>query len=57
MKRDLNGGMVFGVCAGAGTELGIDPALIRLAFVVLTLLGFGFPILIYLIAAVLMSGD
>lgn len=39
--------LVAGVCAGLATYFGIDPTLIRLAFVVLTAFG-GFGILLYL---------
>lgn len=39
--------LVAGVCAGLAAYFGIDPTLIRLAFVVLTAFG-GFGILLYL---------
>jgi phage shock protein C len=57
MKRDLTNNMLFGVCAGMGDELGVDPTLIRLVFVVLTLMGFGLPIIVYLVAALLMQSE
>ncbi len=45
--------MIGGVCAGLGCHFGIDPLLIRLAFVLLTLHGGAGP-LIYLLLLFLM---
>ena len=44
--------MVAGVCGGLAQYLNIDPALIRLLFVILILAGVGSPLLIYLIMAI-----
>ena len=54
MKRDMENKMIFGVCAGLAKEMNLDPTLVRAIFAVLTLMGFGMPILIYLILAVVM---
>jgi len=40
--------MIAGVCGGLGKYLGIDPTLIRLAFVLLLLFGIGSGLLVYL---------
>lgn len=40
---------IFGVCSGIADYFGIDATLVRLAFVATTLLGFGFPIIVYLV--------
>lgn len=45
--------MVFGVAAGIANYFDIDPIIVRLIFVLLTLMG-GHGILIYLILAVIM---
>ncbi len=45
---------VFGVCGGLGEYFGVDPAWVRIGVVVLTLLGIGSPILIYLVMALVM---
>jgi phage shock protein PspC (stress-responsive transcriptional regulator)/signal transduction histidine kinase len=42
--------MIAGVCAGLGRHLGIDPILIRVAFVVITIATAGFAALAYVIA-------
>lgn len=55
MKRDLKNKMIFGVCAGLANEFKVNPAAVRLAFAVLTLMGFGLPILVYLVLALIMS--
>lgn len=38
---------ILGVCAGLADWSGIDAMIVRVAFVVATLIGFGSPILIY----------
>jgi phage shock protein C len=39
---------ILGVCAGLADWTGIDATIIRIAFVVASLIGFGSPILIYI---------
>ena len=41
-------GNLMGVCSGIGNYFGIDPLIVRLGFVLGTLVGFGSFILIYL---------
>ena len=48
--------MIGGVCGGLGRYLKVDPVLVRLAFVLLTLSGGAGP-LVYLILLVLMPLD
>lgn len=45
---------IAGVCAGIAEYFEVDPTLIRLGFVVITLLGVGSPIFLYLVLALLM---
>jgi phage shock protein PspC (stress-responsive transcriptional regulator) len=45
--RIQDGRLVAGVCVGLAAYFGIDPTLVRLAFVVLTVFG-GFGVLLYL---------
>jgi phage shock protein C len=47
LYRIRDGRLVAGVCAGLAAYFGIDPTLVRLAFVFLTVFG-GFGILLYL---------
>jgi phage shock protein C len=49
--RIKKGKMVFGLCNGLGQYFNIDPVLIRLAFIVLTLASIGTAIIFYLIAS------
>ncbi len=44
---------VFGVCAGIADYFRIDPLLVRIGFVVGTLVGFGSLILVYLLIALI----
>lgn len=57
MKRDTVNGMVFGVCSGLSKEIGTDPFVLRATFAILTVLGFGSPILIYLVLAICMPAE
>ena len=46
--------MLFGVCGGIAEFFGLDPTLIRLIFVFLTIIAVGSPVLVYIILAFLM---
>ena len=50
---DRSRGKLLGVCAGIANRFGIDALLIRIGFITSVLLGFGFPILLYFIIALL----
>src|ERR687893_390932 len=57
MRRDRAAGWLGGVCAGIARRYGIDPALVRLAFVVATAAG-GFGVALYaLLWLVVPSGE
>lgn len=45
--------MISGVCGGIGEYFNLDPTVIRLIWVILTIGGFGTGLLIYIIAAVI----
>ncbi len=51
--RDMDNKFVGGVSSGLGHYLSVDPLWIRLAWVALVLLGFGTPVLIYILLWVL----
>ena len=53
VKSDRNK-MLAGVCGGLGEHLRIDPALLRIGFVAAFFLGFGSPLLLYGILALVM---
>ena len=57
MKRLVKGDkVIFGVCSGLGNYVGLDPTVVRIAFVASMLLsGTGF--LIYIILALLMPSS
>lgn len=48
LRRSRQDRMLGGVCGGAAEALGVDAALLRIALVALTLLGFGAGLVIYL---------
>ena len=49
LYRSRSDKMIAGLCGGLGRYLGIDPTLIRLAFVLLLLFGIGSGLLAYII--------
>lgn len=46
--------MICGVCGGIGEYFNVDPTVIRLLWVILTIGGFGSGLLVYILAAVIM---
>lgn len=52
-RLDKVNGKLLGVCAAIGNYFGIDAMLVRIGFVIATLLGFGSPVLIYLAIALI----
>lgn len=53
MKRLYRSGknrIIAGVCGGIGEYFGIDPVIVRLIWVILTLFSFGFGVPAYIIA-------
>ena len=57
MKKDLNDKIIFGVCSGLAHYLNVDTTLVRLVFGVGALLGFGLPIIVYIVLALTMSKE
>jgi phage shock protein C len=53
LRLDRDNRKLLGVCAGLGRTFGIDALLVRIAFITTVLVGFGFPILLYFIIALL----
>ena len=46
---------ILGVCAGLANWSGIDATVVRLLFVITTLIGFGSPVLIYILMAMILD--
>jgi phage shock protein C len=46
---------ILGVCAGLANWANMDPMVVRLIFAVATLIGFGSPILIYIVLAMILD--
>ncbi|MBP1677281.1 MAG: PspC protein [Bacteroidetes bacterium] len=56
--RRSNNKMLAGVCAGIAEYLNVDPTLIRVAYVLLSIFSAGFPgILVYIILMIIMPQD
>ncbi|HQG38370.1 MAG TPA: PspC domain-containing protein [Chitinophagales bacterium] len=55
LYKDSDNGLITGVCAGLSAYFGInDPIWLRIVFILLTLIGIGSPILIYIILSIVM---
>ena len=54
MKKNMNDKVLFGVCSGLAKEFQIDAAIVRTGFVIAALMGFGVPVMIYLVLAITM---
>ena len=58
LYRSTNNKMIAGVCGGLAEYFNVDPSIIRLIYVVLTIFTVAFPgIIIYIIAALVMPQD
>jgi phage shock protein C len=57
LYRSKNDRMLGGVCAGLGEHLEIDPTVIRLVWVVITVLSIGTGILVYILAWILIPEE
>jgi phage shock protein C len=49
--------LLAGVCSGLADHLGLDPTLVRLITVLVTVLGFGTVVIAYLVAWVIVPAD
>ncbi len=56
LTRSSTDRMIFGVAGGVARHFGLDPSLVRIAFVVLTLFG-GFGLAVYGVAALVVPSD
>jgi phage shock protein PspC (stress-responsive transcriptional regulator) len=54
-RLDKHNAKLAGVCSGIGNYFNIDPLLVRIAFVLAVIFGFGTPVLIY--AAIALIAD
>lgn len=57
LVRSKTNRMVCGVCGGIGEYLNVDPTIVRLVWVVVSLLSCGTGLLAYLIAAIVVPED
>lgn len=57
LTRSTSDKMVCGVAAGLADYLGVDPVLIRLAFVLVALAGHGAGLLLYIVLCIVMPEE
>ena len=56
LRRSRENRVLFGVCGGVGRYLGVDPALVRVAFVLLVVFG-GSGVLLYLVGLIAIPSE
>lgn len=58
LHRSSNNHMIAGVCGGLADYLGVDPAIVRLGYIILSIASAAFPgILVYLVAWLVIPRD
>ena len=58
LTRSSSNKMIAGVCGGIAQYFGVDPTLVRVGYVLLSLLSAAFPgLIVYLVLAVMMPQD
>ncbi len=58
LRRSRNNQMIAGVCAGIAEYLNVDVTIVRVAYVLLSVLSVGFPgIIVYIILMLIMPLD
>jgi phage shock protein C len=55
LTLDKENKKILGVCAGLARWMGIDVNIVRLLFVITTLIGVGSPILIYIVLGLIIN--
>ncbi len=55
LRLDRANGKIFGVCSGIHNRYGIDALMLRIGFVAATLLGFGLPLILYIVLALIVD--
>lgn len=57
LKRDKADKMIAGVCSGIAKEYDIDVSIVRIGFVLGTLMGFGLPVVVYIVLALILDQE
>ena len=57
LVRTLDNRMVCGVCGGIGKYFNVDPTLVRLIWVLASVIGAGSGLLVYIIAAIIIPEE
>ena len=55
LTLDKENKKILGVCAGLARWMGVDVNIVRLLFVITTLIGIGSPILIYIVLGLIIN--
>lgn len=54
LTKSRENAKISGVCSGIAEYFGVDPTLVRVAYLIFTFLGIGSPVILYIILAWIM---
>lgn len=54
LTKSKENAKISGVCSGIAEYFGVDPTLVRVAYLIFTFLGIGSPVILYIILAWIM---
>ena len=57
LTRSKANRMICGVCGGLGRYLGIDPTVVRILWLILSIAGWGTGLIVYIIAAIVVPEE
>ncbi len=57
LTRSTSNAQLAGVCAGIAEYFQLDPTLVRVGYVILSLMGVGTPVLLYILLAIIIPAE
>lgn len=57
LTRSTSNAQLAGVCAGIAEYFQLDPTLVRVGYVILSLMGVGKPVLLYILLAIIIPAE
>ncbi len=57
LTRSTSDALLAGVCGGIANYFQLDPTLVRVGYVILSLMGVGTPVLLYILLAIIIPAE
>lgn len=57
LTRSTSDALLAGVCGGIANYFDLDPTLVRVGYVILSLMGVGTPVLLYILLAIIIPAE